>query len=514
MVRNNKLALIFFIFLFLILLPFFGSDIGILLPLFGLCASSDGCGNTSGGDSAGTDGGNNGNNSTPFLYTWTGDKFTLENDVLFGKPNSSFSTYLAGRAAYEAGLVTGDTYQVKNPFKLKNGKLSFQIKELEPEESYFDYLSLTQVLIPKEGELFVRSDLKQFEVFETKAIGAKEGIDDQVIEGSNLNQDIAQALTDTSLMRGDGKKSQPEHIMQTGNIIKITATVSDAKQPLYLFLGSRHFDWIGGLIPELEQIHSKSNGILSPFQEISVWSFKNISRASLLVLMLAFVWATVSVTGLLSPDSRLAKSNIGTNDLATVNNAFRLPQAQADHGGRSLEVSYYRGNKDFQKVDIIEPRYYQKDVSIIQIPAEAIEDGKVTVQVMATKRHAVTTAFLAAPKKKLNYQTESLSVKKALKRGSRRNWTKNLNTKYSKQYLHTIPGDVVDIEFKTPTTTPSASQQEVYLLHADGFYTPATQEAYHKAKGWIAKLDPESQAWLKKMYAIKGYKELNNSVTG
>ena len=72
-------------------------------------------------------------------------KYKLENDILFGRPKSYWPTYETAKAMYEDGRVGSDLYKITSPIKPHNGKLLFQIQEIEPEESFFKFLRLKRV---------------------------------------------------------------------------------------------------------------------------------------------------------------------------------------------------------------------------------------------------------------------------------------------------------------------------------------------------------------------------------
>ncbi|KKT79335.1 MAG: hypothetical protein UW75_C0016G0001, partial [Parcubacteria group bacterium GW2011_GWF2_44_8] len=153
---SKNLITITQVFFVLVVLYFLESDIA--MPLLALSASGNsGCGNGAGGAGAGggfgggggsAGGGFGGGGSTPFLSVWDGKRYKFENDILFGKPTSRFDTKALGQSVYEKGGVVGDIYKIQNTVVPKGGYLSFQIREIEPEESYVDYLSLVKVAHP------------------------------------------------------------------------------------------------------------------------------------------------------------------------------------------------------------------------------------------------------------------------------------------------------------------------------------------------------------------------------
>src|SRR3989344_1815332 len=227
-ISSKNILTIVQVFFVLVVLYFFESDISI--PLLALSASGNsGCGNGAGGVGAGGGFGGGGGSagggvgggggSTPFLSVWDGKRYKFENDILFGKPTSRFDSKALGQSAYEKGGVVGDIYKIQNTVVPKGGYLSFQIREIEPEESYVDYLSLVKVAHPTNGTLITSSNNK------------------------NLSERILN-IENTTL----------EHEMQTGDSFTLKAKVRDIENPLYFVLGSLYRDWTMGEIESLNEL--------------------------------------------------------------------------------------------------------------------------------------------------------------------------------------------------------------------------------------------------------------------
>ena len=232
---------------------------------------------------------------------------------------------------------------------------------------------------------------------------------------------------------------------------------------------------------------------------------RNTTRVMMLVLILSVVWFMGAVQ---NPSKVTENEPLDRADHKKLATTFGVNVASADTPppSRSLVIEYYDGVV-FKKIDIVEPRYYQPSVDAISIPEEAILDnGEVTIRVSATKKHNVTSALLMSPKEFLPYKIEKLSVSKAFHNREKSDYAHVLNTDGSKQYLHTIPADVVDIEFETPNLKEDPSiQKEAYLVKAKGFYAAASEETQRTAGDWVNKLDPESHEWLKETYSLKDY---------
>ena len=470
------------------------------IPLFRLGGCSD-CGNSDGG-------GGGGGGSTPFLCTWDGNKFQFENDILFGKPTSLFQTAEEGRFAYENSHIEGDLYRIQNTIQQKGGTLAFQIKEVEPEESFFDHLSLLHVKYPKNGELFVDSTYKRFWIFEKGAIRKKDGVTQQTIFDHNRN-DITNRIG--SVLNGSWHHEDTNvHTMEEDETIEIKGVVADRSRPLFLFLGSHYRDWTLGEIFDASNQNTIKTKIRSTFS--THFSTGAFSRGAVRIVGLLFLLGVVSVIGAANHIFRFSSPEVTSKnyDLGNLAAILGTKEARADApgNGRSLIVEYWNENV-FQKVDVVYPRYCHSNVEVVAIPTEAIqESGEVIVRVRATKRHNVTAAFLAAPQKHLSSKVDTLKVSRAFHHRTQQDYANILNQKNSKEYLHTIPADVVDVEFNmSPSRKNSASsQQEAYLIRAGGYYTPASEETQRLAGDWVAKLDPEAREWLKEMYSLKDYR--------
>ncbi|TXH02067.1 MAG: hypothetical protein E6R05_04690 [Candidatus Moraniibacteriota bacterium] len=466
---------------------YFLSDPG-LLPLIALCA----CGDS--GDS-GDSSGDTAHGTTPFLCVWNGKRFQFENDVLYGKPTSVFNSPEIGRMYYERGMVTGDLYRIKAPLVPVTGSFRFQIREIEPEESFIDYLALSRVTYPKEGELVTDSNLEDFYVFQQSDIQNRRGVTQQKVVDHN-GVDVAKKLNE-----------EEPHIMYPNDEIVVEGKVTGERKsslPVYFFLGSHYRDWALGEI-EIEE------GVVSFFRKRMQQVFAEKQSAQKVMiglgktLILTLILGTMSL--LASSGSRTLSGDAnklsGQEQLAQV---FGVPTARADIvGGRSLIVDYFDGLK-FCRIDIINPRYFQKCLYAIPLPARAVQaDGSIRLKIRATKRHHVTEAFLVTPEKMLPYQVEHLALKKVWHQREQCNYTKELGQRRSGDYLHTIPADVVDVEFHIPSSKKRIEENEDYLFQASGYYTPTSRATQKLAGNWVQKLDPESRAVLDTLYSLRDY---------
>jgi hypothetical protein len=468
----------------------------LLVPLFSLCGDSGDSGDSGdtgscSGDTSGDTTGSLG--STPFLCTWNGSTFVFENDVLFGKPRSFFYSKEGGKKQYEEGLVTGDLYKLSNTIEARNGRIPFQLKEIEPEESYIDYLSLLQVTHPREGEVIVSSDFSNYLVFERKALESQEGIEHTSItfNATSLENDLCRYSDETRPLE-----------MHTGDTIDLKVKVRNTDTPLFFILGSQYRDWTIGELPDLTKkesvtfIQERIREILSEGKTLGTIAVGSVKIVAL-TFVLGAAWLVSSVPNFVSQDK--------SEDTAKLAHVFGINEARADvpYSSRSLVVECLM-NGTYEQLDVIQPRYYQRTLEAIRVPQGAIDSGFVNLRVTATKRHNVTNAFFVAPDRLLSSEATDMRVVSACKRGGSEDCADTLNDKYSGEYLHTTPSDVVDIEFgPVPEKSEIPGMTHTYILKAHGYYTPLSEETKNRVGDWTTRLDADSRAVLQDLYALK-----------
>lgn len=434
--------------------------------------------------------------STPFLSTWNGEKYVFENDFLFGKPSSLFTNRQTALTNYEAGKVTGDLYKIQNNLALKDGKLSFQIKEIEPEESYIDFLALQRVIYAKSDELIMDSKLQRYHIFNRKAVESNKGIAQQKITWNGKN--VTNLLGDGQLVFAN-HAHEGHFIDRNKDVIEMSATVTDKNAPLFLIMRSFYRDWtLGEIFTDAKELQSVS--LKDLFSHVRTPA--DFMKVGVLALVVSFL-GTSSLFGSMF---RSEAQSSTVNDAKELASLFSVKRASADIPvGRSIVSEYWDG-QTFKPLDIISPRYYQRALDAIAVPAEAISpDGQVRLRITATHKHNVSYLGLVVPGVvSTTAKTELLQVRKAYHQREGKDYAATLNAKNSKEYLHTIPADIVDVEFDMPVETlDKTSQQESYLLAANGVYTSLSPESKLLAGDWVSKLEPESREWLKNMKALK-----------
>ena len=486
--KDQLVFLVFFGLLWLLGDSWIASS--VLIPFFAL--PSDGCGgDAADGDSSGCgNAGSDNHPSSPFLCTWNGKEFVFENDVLFGHPTSLFSAVEEGKKSYESKSIASDTYRVQNKVILERGMFKVQIKEIEPEESYIDYLSLLRIRYPKTSELVIGSKFEKMHVFEKGAILKGEGVSSQEVFLNDMS--ISPFVNAEHLW---GKTQDLDgYFVDTNDKVYIKAKVQDSEKDLYLIMRSYYRDWAAGeLFSNFK--HQKS----LTFQEVFGASFspKNIMKGSLLLVSIVMFSVATSMQSLFQFFSRDSVKE----GAYTLTKAFGVPRAYADTP-RSLVVEYKQGSS-FNRIDVVSPRYYQPSLTAVSIPKEAVdENGDVFIRITPTKRHKIYATTLVAPQKKLPYQTKRFEVSKVVHQRENKDYTAIVNKKYSGEYLHTIPGDTVDISFDVTDSKLTSSEQEAYILEAGGVYTPASDATQKMAGDWVSKLDYQSRTILNHLYSL------------
>lgn len=510
---------------------------GLLVPLMALCAGG-GAGDGGGGGAGdgggaggstgeggtasanGTVGGGCGNpgasssgsgSSTPFLCTWNGSAFVFENDFLFGNPTSLVRNAEEGIQLYENKAIIPDLYRLQNNIQLKDGHFVAQIKEIEPEESFIDHLALLRAVYPREAELVIDSKFQHIRAFEKKALETMEGVTHRGITLNGI--DISSTAGNTENLFPKMHDHDGYFINADSDVIEVKGRVEDKNRDVYLLLRAHYRDWTLG---EIFNVAKTKQYV--PIQELFGSSPKTLMKGAALVLSILILSVVTAVGSLL----RSSPSDKAAQEAEKLARAFEIPRAYADTpappsppgGGRSLIVEYWNGTA-FEEIEVFSSiRYYQPSLNTIAVPARAVQSsGEVRLKITATHRHKVHFAGLVAPEKHLTVRTEQFHVAKAFHRREGRDYADVLNQQYSKEYLHTIPADVVDVSFKVGEPKVSSEEQYAYIVRAGGVYTYANEETQHKAGNWVSRLDPEAQSFLREMYALRADRDASETPT-
>lgn len=464
----------------------------------GESASACSCGDCVGGCCGGT-------TSTPFLYVWRDGKFHLENDVMFGKMRNFFPTSEIGRQAYEEGNIPGDLYRIQSPMEIVDGKLRFQIREIEPEESFLDSMSCLRVTYPKSAELFIDSSLSRYRAFEAKDVRNNKGISNISIRNTSEGTDLTPVL----LIKEKQKETEQRidsHTMKTGDTIEIRATKDVTKDgPLFLFLESYFRDWTAGEVMTFTPRTS-----VKSFLQQQVLSLQGADFArGLRIVSTTFIFLIIWSLSFFWFNSQVKDNGQNDSEANVLSAAWAIKTAQADAGGgRSLVIEYWAGS-EYVHIDTLHPRYYRPTFDAIELPTKVIDpDGNIQLRVTATKRHKVTQIGLAMLEEQVA-TVERLSISKAYHSRMKKDFAETLNSPSSKEYVRTIPADSVDIEVAVPEVVLKNGTQSDYLVQMSGFYSPASENVQREAAGesgdWTSKLESDAREWLHNMQSLGTY---------
>jgi len=430
--------------------------------------------------------------STPFLYLKTSSGYKLENDILFGKPQSLFLSLEEGKRAYEDKTITPDLYKLKNKPEISpEGVLKLRIKEIEPEESFFDHLALTRVVHPADTEVVVDSEFKSYWLLEKEKVINKASVFSDVV-ATFKDRDITKDIMSSN----DGQLN--DTFFDEGEYLTCFASVDESKlsknEYMLLVMQSYYRDWtvapvVYGTAGQAKRSEHRNLAMLT----------RKIARI-----------VPVSVVAVLLSFSGAFSNLINNNDKdASFQDLFSTTKARADtpHNGGSCGsfiVEYWDG-KMFQGVEVVSPRYAKCSPEAVRIPRGAIKNGAIQMKITATKRHAISFLNLTISNNLKPIQEDKIEVSKAYHRREEVDYTRALNSPFSGKYLHTAPSDIVDVEFNIPHAVINSGEQVSFLIHAGGFYVPLRKETGYILGDWVNKLDDESKEILHHLNAIKGY---------
>ncbi|OGG85593.1 hypothetical protein A2392_02360 [Candidatus Kaiserbacteria bacterium RIFOXYB1_FULL_46_14] len=410
--------------------------------------------------------------STPFLVVWNGEKFVHENDFLFGKPNTVFANYKVGLKKYEQG-IGGDTYLLSDQLKTdKDGNLKMQIRELEPEESYIDKFEIGALDLKESEHYVVDGNLVDSYIFDTQEAKAVAGEMHHYHSKQNVFTAVEGAYT--SLTPKDGESIT----MQAGDelVIRVSKAQLDPAVDTYVLVDSHFRDW--------------SLGDQVPFSRLERFMIQSVAlgQRSATAVAGAAMLASIAFVGITKTDSD------------TLAKLLNVPHSYADYTigdpTRSLVIS--AGDSFGQTyLQTLFPRYVQAAQEVVRIPKDVIanlKDEFLTLRVKATKKHKVRAAFAFQGTAHIP-KIETLSLQKLADTKTGADYTEQMKEKNG-VFLHTIPGDVLDLVIKD--TPKVANTKRRYVLRANGFYTRMSAKTTAiVGKNWLERLAPEDRNLLK-----------------
>lgn len=413
--------------------------------------------------------------STPFLSVWNGKKFVHENDFLFGKPNTVFANYKVGLKNYQSG-IGGDTYLLSDNLRAdENGKLRMQIRELEPEESHIDKFEIGSIDMKATEHFITDGDLENSYVFDVDAAKTISG----EVYHHHAKRDVFTKI------EGTYQTLQPQEgdsvTMLSGDelIVRVPKAELSAEQDTFILVDSHFRDWtLGDQVPfsRLEKFVIQSRA-LSRDGVIAVASVGALAA----MLFLGSNNNQNSLAKLLSVPYSYAEYVIGGDF---------TPRSLVIAAGDSLEQTY---------LQTLFPRYVQATQEVVRIPKEIIarlKDEFLTIRIKATKKHKVRTAFVFQGTPRVPEITV-LATEKVAHTISGQDYTEQLKEKNG-TFLHTIPGDVLDVIVKDAPKVEGMTRR--YVLRANGFYNRmSAKTASQIGKNWLQRLNPEDRTLLKNL---------------
>lgn len=421
--------------------------------------------------------GPNGTVSTPFLRVWDGKKFVLENDFLFGKPNTCFINKEVGEGQYKSGAIGGDTYVLQTDPVKSDGLLKMQIREIEPEESFIDSLSILSLDLKPREHLVADGGLKAFHVFDTDKTTT---VSDRNVYVSSVGTTtpVPTKLAYNQLGEGYGRSL----ILNTGDelVLRVSKTDLSKEDDLFILVDSHYRDWtLGHEVP-----FTLSEKLGMKVHSLARTSFSFAAGSMMFI---------AGLFGFLTRDSGPTAYTH-----ADVPHPCAGPQCDPNVGcvgpqcwpqGRSLVVSVQDGARSLY-LETIFPRYAQASQEVVKIPKDFLISLKAeffTVRIHATKKHKVRAAFVFAGRS-ITRETKPLELVSAFHRRLRSEIKDHLTVKDGR-YAETVPGDVIDLAWR-PVGSVAAGTSRRYILKADGFYTRLS-DAKHNLVGddWYRKLD-------------------------
>jgi len=409
--------------------------------------------------------------STPFLAVWTGKEYKIENDFLFGKPHSYFSDFTEGKRNYESGWISPDLLKVQSIFQKKEGKLAFQIQEIEPEESFVNGMTLLNVIHPVDSEVVVDSDYGKFYVLNKKRF-LRSFVAPVSIKNKN-SEDVSYLANNDNLYRVPTR----ELPLEENDYIDIAFSGLTSDEKYFLTTKSYYRDWVMG---ENSSLLMRAQFLTKSLVESGI-----LSKA-VLASLLAFVpW--LHQNELLIPFIMLGGgcSTGSTGGSAGCSGSGSPPKC--------LPIYFKDSYGGYRQFVTIEPRAWRSSSEMTEIPREAISgSGDLHLRVSATKRHRLDFVGLAGKLKEMPYRTETLGIKRAWHHRLQGDVTALLRYRPGR-YLHTIPGDTVDVEFEQSKGDMSPDMKETHLLRSAGFYTYLSPESKKIAGDWKKKLSGEAK---------------------
>jgi hypothetical protein len=404
---------------------------------------------------------------------------------MFGRPKSYWYTYETGKAMYEDGQIAPDLYKITAPVKPYEGKLKFQIQEIEVEESFFKWLELRRVVHTQNTEVVVDSEYKKFYVL-PRADFEKSVIAPTKVLKSGV--DVSAAISDVKKIFDQDIKEAGIRFEPGESITLNFENLKEGEVP-YLVVKSWFRDWVLGLEEDWQEVKYQNFA--------SLFRLRGLSRAlASLPFMLLGAWF-------------FQKRGL-SSDLLTAAAPFVIG-AGSDPGSMCICSFVYEYRDEFGQFNqfaISEPRAWHYNTEIIEMPRESVlAGGRAEIRISASKRHVLGFVGISQRVKELDkrgYREEKLRLLKAEHSRLKRDVSREL-TERNGDYVHTVPGDTINLEFEAPKMLLAKGEKETYLIRASGFYTSLRPESRELAGNWRERISPEARGRLASLKPLKNY---------
>lgn len=443
--------------------------------------------------------------STPFLAYFDGKAYRLENDFLFGRPKSFHPSFEIAKTLYQDGRIYPDLYKIVAPLKAFFGKIRLQVQEIELEESFFKWLRLRRVIHPEDSEVIVDSEYRKFHVVDRRRFEKELKLPNAIatkISGGSQNTILSKKLiweTNTA--------NAPHVPLSKGEELEIIFKNLVPGKETHLVVKSWFRDWQLGL----EETWKEKSESLAPFV-----LFRRMVASPLAVVGGLALLGWLEKNGLsalgLSAFSLIHGGIGGTGTGSTAGSTGGTGSTGSTSGttygsGCSLVYRYQDGQGLYHRFAVTEPRAWHYNTEVVELPQDAVQpDGTLRLKISSSKRHIVGFAGAIQSMNRIGkpYVEEAIDLEKAYHHRLKMDMASDLKSAGG-NYVQTIPGDIIDLEFSAPQRRLDSRERETYLMQASGFYTSLRRENRTRMGNWQERLSPEAKERLATLTPLKNY---------
>ncbi|MBI2054956.1 MAG: hypothetical protein HYT39_02555 [Candidatus Sungbacteria bacterium] len=441
-------------------------------------APAPSCSNCSGGDCG---------FGCPHVAYFDGTKFKIENDFLGGRPEYFITDYanIKSFQSLKRRFTIPDLLKFSAPPRKKDGKLIIQLQENELEESFVDWVKLIRVIHPKTSEVFVDSSFEKIWVLDKSSTEKNLQLPQNVLLNGTL--EISGRYGDKQALW----ESNPSgaSILQRGDFIEFTFQSLSTEKAVNLFVKSVFRDWMPG-----KRVSKRSMREFIP----QIFTNTAARMAILAIATVYFFLGRKGLSGALAFTPFIVGSGGGGGGGGGGDGGSMC-------GGKSIYFSYKDPSGKWKQAAINKPRAWNYGAEIITLPKGAVrEDGSLEIRADFTKRHALGFLGALQDMEERRYRIEELTVEHA--ESSRAgDVTSTLSETSAAEYLHLIPGDTVDVEFRSPELNCGQQEGETYLMKSFGFYSAIRKESKALAGNWEERISEEARTRLKSLIPLEKY---------